>query len=121
MIPDKDMRDLAEMLLKRSQTNRLEWKERDVTAADWDTNFEVKLGEAWIVVSYKEDYGDSRFALAVFGAGGDLVGEMVEFKSDRERDHPSILEVLFDEASRVVTGWDQVLQNVKEALAEDSA
>ena len=111
MIPDSKMLDLARKLIKKTRDNQAQWNklrhEDSVRSCTIDVNGITVESEFVIPVAEPDAYGIKVFQ------NGELAGRL--FAED-ETENWLVLKQLFEEAERVVTGWDHALIVLETAL-----
>lgn len=111
MIPEQKYVDIAKGLLEKTKMNQVPWKKQSRVA------FDVKLPQSEISIVYGNPPTEPDFIrLLLIGQNGYAVGEWLV--QEGEDNWPLAWE-LYCEASRYVTGWDKVLQDVEQFLASE--
>jgi hypothetical protein len=113
MIPDPEMLELAQLLLARTRSDSIEWKSVDLKRED-GAAYAVEVGASTVTVqSYTPRAGSDSFSMFIYTRDMDIVGSI---KAEPDTGPEKILRDLHNEASRVATGWDRVLQEIKASL-----
>ena len=118
--PDSQLRNLAEGLLRRTMAGQVNWAK----SSD-DGPYEVRLPHSRLRLWYTTPRVESdSISLGFYNSKGDLVGKLSAYKPEPE-DEPEadwpLLESLYAEVHRSVTGWDKVLAEVESAIASPGA
>lgn len=121
MIPQDKLRKVAERLFEKSRKNQVLWRHYG------DDCFKVVVGQGAVTVEYFSPPTDPDYvSLQVFGPGTNVpVGEWIAAKPAGEDNTAesvagwTLLLSLFNEAKRIVTGWDAVLTDIENALSSD--
>jgi hypothetical protein len=120
MVPREKLKEIAEMLLKRTKANEVQWGKVDTSA--YGAFLIVRFPKSYIRVRYISPRTESDFVeMQVWSAGNEMVASLqqAEAAGDEEVDEDwRLLRDLYYEAFRSATNWDEVLGDVKNALSQ---
>ncbi|HET6575678.1 MAG TPA: hypothetical protein VFG68_18910 [Fimbriiglobus sp.] len=118
-IPHEWFRTNAQALLAKTRAGQVNWVKR----AETEPRYEVVLPHSTITLSYTSPRVEPDFiTLELFNENDLRVGSWSADKPDPDDGTPSpdwvLLNALFDEVHRSVTGWDKVVSDIEQALAK---
>lgn len=118
--PENQLRSLAEGLLKKTKAGQVNW----VRNSD-EASYEVLLPQSRIRTWYTAPRAaPDTISLGFYNPKAELIGVLSANKPDPgdvpEADWP-LLESLYAEVHRTVSGWDKVLAEVESAIASPGA
>jgi hypothetical protein len=115
MITDDDLRAIALKLLTRSRLREVEWK-MDYEAMAGGDFLEVHLPKSIIRLMFRSPRTEPDFVLLqLCNEKGNWVAQLKAEEGDEDW---KLLRELYDQANRYVTGWDEVLGDVQQALQQ---
>jgi hypothetical protein len=113
MIDLDKLRDIAKRLLERSRKNDVHWQEveREHRGA---TGYEVQLPSSMIRVEHRSPETEpDNILVIVCGQRGEIIASL---DADASTPDWPLLNDLYAEAHRYVTGWDRILKDIDEAI-----
>jgi len=113
MFSDLKAREILVRLLEKTRANQVNWlSDPDASHSDGSRSFYVSLPQSFVVVTQRPDHESYE---VTFSNKEDVVVKQMILGQD----HPDwdTIQSLFDEANRIVLGWDRVLEDLEKAVS----
>lgn len=111
---DDKVREIAQKLLEKSRARQVNWRKRGVFAGAGKNLYEVALPTATVAVGFRTPPTDPDEYLLRIDSRGQNV-KLLKVSDEGSRDW-LLLSALYNEAERRVTGWDDVVREIEDAL-----
>jgi hypothetical protein len=114
MIPEKEYPEIAKGLLEKTRRGNVNWSEQANQRNQ--SGYRLDLPESVIELNYcTPDTEPNFFQLKLFNKNGRIVGSWFVSEGDERW---SVLDDLYSEITRRLTGWDKVLEDVKKFVGK---
>ena len=115
MIPRDKLRSILERLLDRSRLDQVRWAMAPSDSSS--PKFQVRFPNSMLAIQFHSPTARDDFYEVAFSNSG---GELVDASNIGERDELfGMVDVLYGEAHRYVTGWSKVLEDIERGVNSD--